>query len=159
MHFLIDALFGFTLTDMSDDVTCHLLAPDNADLLLDCDVFDNKVDPEQLAAFLADAGHLLVFAAIGTFIVGFASGSIMRHPDKQPAFFINEVGVTEAMQRRGIATSICELLLKTARDRGCNGIWLATEADNHAARSLYKRLQAREVAGIVVYDWDGVMDD
>ncbi|MCB1367211.1 MAG: GNAT family N-acetyltransferase [Rhodobacteraceae bacterium] len=144
---------------MSEDVTCHLAGPHNAELLIGCDVFDNDVDPAQLAAFLADPGHMLVFAAIGARIVGFASGNTMLHPDKPPAFFINEVGVAEDFQRRGIATTLCEMLLKAARDGGCKGIWLATETDNHAARALYQRLRARETRDIVVYDWDGAMDD
>lgn len=101
----------------------------------------------------------MVFATIGIRTVGFASGSILLHPDKQPSFFINEVGVIENMRRRGIATALCKLLLKAARDKGCQGIWLATEGNNLEARALYKRLQARETGGVVVYDWDGVMND
>ncbi|MCK8464077.1 GNAT family N-acetyltransferase [Aliiroseovarius sp. S1339] len=141
---------------MSDEISVHLLGPHNAHLLAGSDVFDSSVDPKQLAAFLAAPGHQMVFATIGARTVGFASGTVLLHPDKQPAFFINEVGVSENMRRRGIATSLCELLLKTARDSGCQSIWLATEADNIEARALYKRLNARETSGVVVYDWDGV---
>lgn len=144
---------------MNEEITYHILAPQNASQLLGSDVFDNSVDPEQLCAFLADPGHELVFAAMGGKIVGMASGTVLLHPDKQPAFFINEVGVNEDFRRRGIATSLCELLMKVARDRGCQGIWLATETDNVEARGLYRRLDARETSGIVVYDWDGAMDD
>jgi ribosomal protein S18 acetylase RimI-like enzyme len=144
---------------MNEEITYHILAPQNASQLLGSDVFDNGVDPEQLAAFLADSSHEMVFAAIGARVVGMASGTVLLHPDKQPLFFINEVGVNEDFQRRGIATSLCELLMKVARDRGCRGIWLATEADNIEARGLYRRLNARETASIVVYDWDGAMDD
>jgi ribosomal protein S18 acetylase RimI-like enzyme len=144
---------------MNDEITYHILTTQNARQLQGSDVFDNSVDPEQLTAFLADPGHEMVFAAMGARIVGMASGTVLLHPDKQPAFFINEIGVSEDFQLRGIATSLCELLMKVARDRGCQGIWLATETDNIAARGLYRRLNARETSGIVVYDWDGAMDD
>lgn len=144
---------------MNEEITYHVLDPQNARRLEGSDVFDNSVDPEQLAAFLADPGHEMVFAAIGTRIVGMASGNVLLHPDKQPAFFVNEVSVSEDFRQRGVATALCEVLMKVARDRGCQGIWLATESDNIEARGLYRRLNARETNGVVVYDWDGGMDD
>ncbi len=144
---------------MNEEITYHILTFQNASQLEDSDIFDNSVDPEQFSAFLTDPGHEMVFAAIGTQIIGMASGNVMLHPDKQPAFFINEVGVNENFRRRGIATSLCELLMNVAREKGCHGIWLATESDNIEARGLYRRLNARETSGVVVYDWGGVMDD
>lgn len=143
---------------MTIDVEYHVLGPDNGDWLTGADVFDNPVDPAQLAAFQADNGHELVFATIGHRVIGMASGTVLLHPDKQPAFFINEVSVVEDLRRKGIATALCEWLLAAARSRGCKGVWLATEADNAAARALYRKLRARETASIVVYDWDGAMD-
>jgi ribosomal protein S18 acetylase RimI-like enzyme len=156
---LIDRGCEFMVDAMNEEITYHILAPQNARQLQGSDVFDNNVDPEQLTAFLADPGHEMVFAAVGARIIGMASGTVLLHPDKQPAFFINEVGVNEDFRRRGIAISLCKLLMKVARDRGCRGIWLATEIDNIEARGLYRRLDARETRGIVVYDWDGAMDD
>ena len=38
-------------------------------------------------------------------------------------------------------------------------IWLATETDNQPARAIFNKLNARETQSVVVYDWDGVMDD
>jgi ribosomal protein S18 acetylase RimI-like enzyme len=99
-----------------------------------------------------------VFALAGDRVVGFASGTVLRHPDKQPALFVNEVGVAEDVRQQGIGTTLCMALFATAREIGCQGIWLATESDNAAARALYRRLNARETGGIVVYDWDGAMD-
>jgi len=63
----------------------HRLTEDNAHLIAAADVFDNPVDPRQLAAFLADDGHELVFATSGDVVIGFASGSVLLHPDKDPA--------------------------------------------------------------------------
>lgn len=159
MQSLIQADCDFNIKSMKDEITYHVLTPQNAHQLHGSDVFDHSVDPKQLAAFLSDPGHELVFAAIGSRVVGMASGSVLLHPDKQPAFFINEVGVTEEFRRRGIATSLCNLLMKVARDRGCQGIWLATEQDNVEARGLYRRLNARETRDIVVYDWDGALPE
>ena len=143
---------------MNDATTYHRLGPNNAQLLDQAEVFDNPVDPEQLDKFLADDGHELVFATSGKTIIGFASGSILLHPDKEPAFFVNEVDVAPSYQRQGVATALCKMLIGVARDRGCQGIWLATEEDNVAARALFRGLDARETGAIVVYDWDGAMD-
>ena len=100
----------------------------------------------------------MVFAYADRTAIGFASGTVLLHPDKPPALFVNEVGVDERWRRMGIATELCGRLFQIARDRGCQGIWLATEQENDAARALYKALNARETKGIVVYDWDGAMD-
>lgn len=143
---------------MNETTTYHRLNRDNAKLLASTEVFDNPVDPEQLARFLSDGGHELVFASSGRTIVGFASGTVLLHPDKAPAFFVNEVDVAPKCRRQGIATALCRKLIGIARDLGCQGIWLATEEDNVAARALYRRLDARETGAIVVYAWDGAMD-
>lgn len=143
---------------MTSPITYHRLTRDTAPLLAGADVFDHPVRADQLDAFVGDAGHELVFAMEGATAVGIASGCVLLHPDKAPAFFVNEVGVLEAWQRRGIGAELTQRLLDLARARGCEGIWLATEAQNVPARALYRRLAARETGGIVVYDWDGAMD-
>jgi len=144
---------------MQDEVAYHILGPDNAGLLEEADVFDNSVDPVQLAAFVRTPGCEMVFAAVGPTVVGFASGTVLLHPDKQPMLLINEIGVNENMRLRGIATNLTRVLMKVARDQGCQGIWLATETDNSEARALYRKLEARETDAVVVYDWDGAMDE
>lgn len=141
---------------MSETITLRRLGPDDLDVLLAVDggLFDNPIKPDQAAAFLNDPLHEIVLAFAGDDVVGMASGQVMLHPDKPPAFFVAEVGVREAYQRQGIAKKLCANLCAVARHRGCEGIWLATEADNTPARALYRSLQARETDGIVVYDWD-----
>ena len=140
-------------------ITFHLLTADTAPLLMGANVFDNPVDQNQLDAFVADHGHQMFFAMQSGEVVGMASGNILLHPDKEPIFFINEIGVTENMRNRGIATDLTLRLMDLAREKGCRGIWLATESDNLAARALYKKLKARETEAVVVYDWDGAMDE
>ncbi len=139
-------------------IAYHRLDADTAPLLATASVFDNPVDPQQLARFQASDGHELVFARSGGDVIGFASGTVILHPDQAPAFFINEVGVEDAFRQQGIGTELCRRLIDLARGQGCQGVWLATEEDNSAARALYRGLKARETRGIVVYDWDGAMD-
>lgn len=135
----------------------HHLDHENAEALAAADVFDHPVDQEELARFLADDGHDLVFAMSGETVVGFASGTVLRHPDKLPVFFLNEINVDPAHRRQGIGTSLCNKLITLAREKGCKGVWLATETDNVAARGLYRSLEARETQAVVIYDWDDAM--
>lgn len=137
----------------------HVLNAQNANVLLDSDVFDEDVMPEQLSAFVDDPNHDLIFATVDNVPVGIASGAMLLHPDKAPAFFIAEVGVNEEWRRLGIASGLVSRLIRLARKKGSVGIWLATELDNDEARGLYRKLNARETQDIVVYDWDGAMDD
>lgn len=144
---------------MPDEITYHKLTSDNAHLLMNAEAFDYAVIPQQLEAFVDEPSHVLVFATDGEDVVGIASGSMLLHPDKQPIFFVAEVGVDEEYRRRGIAHTLVTHILTIARKSGSKGIWLATEEDNVEARGLYQKLEARETGGIVVYDWDGAMDD
>ena len=139
-------------------VTYARLTAETASSLVGAPCFDNRVDPAGLDAFVADPGHEMIFAEADGTVIGFASGTVLLHPDKPPAFFVNEVGVEEEWRRQGVATELVRRLLDLARERGCRGVWLATETDNAAARALYRALGARETGGIVVYDWDGAMD-
>lgn len=145
---------------MSDPITLRRLGPDDLDVLMavEAGLFDNPMRRNQSQAFLADPLHEVILAFDGDHAVGMATGQINLHPDKAPAFFVAEVGVRDGHQRRGIARRMCAELIRVVRARGCEGVWVATETDNFAARALYRSLDARETDGVVVYDWDGAMD-
>jgi aminoglycoside 6'-N-acetyltransferase I len=121
-------------------------------------LFDGPIDPVQAEAFLNDPGHVIVLAFAGDLAVGMATGTVLLHPDKPPAMFVNEVGVRDAWLRRGIGKAVTEHLFAIARARGCEGIWLGTEHDNSAALALYRSLGGDEVKG-VYFGWDGALDD
>ena len=142
----------------AETITIRHLGPEDAEVLdrVRPGTFDNPLDPAQTWAFLAAGLNEMVVALRAGEVVGFATGTVLLHPDKPPAFFLNEVGVHEEMRRQGIGTRLCNKLFDVARDRGCQGIWLATEETNDEARGLYRHLRARETGGIVVYDWDDV---
>ena len=117
-------------------------------------VFDGPVDAGNLSRFVQDEGHMLVFATARGQVIGFASGTVILHPDKDPTLFINEVGVEDHWRRRGIATRLIADLREQAREKGCRAAWVATEGDNGPARALYASMRARETGGVVVFDWD-----
>ena len=104
----------------------------------DADVFDEKVDPELAAQFLADPRHHMAAALLDGTIVGMASAVHYIHPDKPAELWINEVGVAGRCRRLGIARRLMQALFDHARALGCAEAWVATELDNTAARELYR---------------------
>lgn len=100
-------------------------------------VFDHPIKPDQAAAFLNDPLHHLAVALEGDLVVGMASGVKYFHPDKEPSFWINEVGVAPNYRKQGIAKSLIHALLKTGRECGCDGAWVLTDRSNPIAMQLY----------------------
>lgn len=138
-----------------EGITIRKLGPEDLDLL--CAVpeglFDGPVRPDQAAAFLADPVNVIVMAYDGPLAVAMATGTVIRHPDKPPGMFINEVGTRDSHLRRGIGRAVTLALIEVARARGCEGVWLGTEPDNVAALGLYRSMAGQEVPG-VFFGWD-----
>lgn len=140
---------------LANPITIRELGPEDAHVLdrVRPETFDNPIDPSWAYAFLATGVNEMVVAMAEGEVIGFASGTALMHPDKPTAFFVNEVGVHDDFRRLGIATMLMERIIRVARNRGCDGIWLGTELDNDAARALYRKLDGEEFKG-VFYGWD-----
>ena len=115
------------------------LIPSNIDLLnrVGEDVFDDDIDPAQAAAYAAAPGHLMLLAIDGDLVVGQIAGMIHHGIDRPPELYIDNLGVEPSHQRRGIARSLLEQLVKLGRTEGCTEAWVLTETDNEPARALY----------------------
>lgn len=126
-------------TTPESTITVRMLAAHEAAVLdrVADDVFDHAIDAVWCAAFFADPRHHLAVAVDGDIVIGFASGVHYVHPDKPDQLFINEVGVSEAYQNRGIGRTLLRTLLAHATVLGCEGAWVLTEADNASARRMY----------------------
>ena len=136
----------------------HLGAEHTALLLaVEPGLFDHPADPAQTRAFLESPLNEIVLAFDSGDAVAFASGTVLLHPDKPPAFFVNEVGTRESHRRRGFGTAVLRALIARARARGSKGVWLGTEPDNAPALALYRRLGGDE-RGFVGFGWDGAFD-
>lgn len=139
-------------------ITIRRLGPEDLDVL--CAVpgglFDGPVDRVQSEAFLADPMNVIVLAFDDDLAVSMATGTVLRHPDKQPSLFINEVGTRDSHLRRGIGRKVSLALMEIARARGCESVWLATEPDNASALGLYRSMAGKEVHG-VYFSWDDVV--
>jgi ribosomal protein S18 acetylase RimI-like enzyme len=115
------------------------------------EVFDNPIEPGVLSRFLATPAHHLVVAIADGWIVGQVSAVVHRHPDQRPTeLYVDEVGVSPAYRRRGIATLMLERMFTLGRAEGCVEAWLGTEPDNEAARALYAPM-AQPAEDVVMY--------
>ncbi|MBB6355669.1 GNAT family N-acetyltransferase [Aminobacter aganoensis] len=111
------------------------------------DVFDAPVDPVRVDVCLAAPGHLLFVALDDGQVVAQAAGMIHHHADRSPELYIDNVGVSPAWRRLGIANLLVDALFAAGRDAGCEEAWLGTEPDNLAARALYgQRTEPAEAA-------------
>ncbi|MDO2936188.1 GNAT family N-acetyltransferase [Paeniglutamicibacter sulfureus] len=125
-----------------------------SELVAASELFDFPVSEHGAREFLAMPGHRLLLArtADGT-AVGFVSGVVMRHPDKQPEMFVYELGVAESHRRRGIAAALLRALALEALALGCTGMWTGTERGNVAALATYGSLGATVDDESVFIQW------
>ena len=130
------------------------LTPDKSALMARVadDVFDAEIVPERLAAFLAEAGHLMLIAVDEGVVVGQIAAIIHRHPDQPTELYVDNLGVTPSHHRQGIARRLLTEMLVLGRELGCEECWVGTEIDNQPARNLYSR---HAKAGIfALYEFD-----
>ncbi|MFD1982159.1 GNAT family N-acetyltransferase [Mesorhizobium newzealandense] len=102
------------------------------------DVFDEPVRPDRLAAYLREPGHFMIVALADGLVVGQCAAVVHRHPDKVSELYIDEVGVSPAFRRQGIARKMLDAMFAIGREHGCGEAWVGTEPDNVAARALYE---------------------
>jgi ribosomal protein S18 acetylase RimI-like enzyme len=113
-------------------------------------VFDEAIDPDRLAAYLAEPGHHMLVALHGGEVVAQVAAVVHRHPDKPTELYIDEVGVTPDFQRQGIARKMLDQMFALGRSLGCEEAWVGTESDNVPARGLYESRGA-EAEPFVMY--------
>ena len=138
-----------------DSIIIRILEPNEATVLdrVLPDVFDFEIDPKSRAEFFANSRHHLAVAFAGDWVVGMASALHYVHPDKPKEFWINEVGVAPAYQRRGIGKQLLNKLFDRARELGCREAWVLTEEENSAARGLYTAVGgAQELVVYVTFE-------
>ena len=137
-------------------IAYRLLGPGDAAVLsrVAPEVFDEPVRPERTAAYLAEPSHLMLVALEDGLVVGQCAAVIHRHPDKATELYVDEVGVSPAWQRRGIAREMMRRILEIGRARGCEEAWLGTEPDNAAANALYAGLGGSPVETFNLYHYE-----
>ena len=113
-------------------------------------LFDHPVKKDRAIEFLNDPRHHLVLAFYNGNIVGIASGFHHVHPDKNPALFIDEVGILDDFQGKGIGSELVRNLCEHGKKLGCEAAWVMTENTNTVARRAYAKAKGIENKGSFV---------
>jgi ribosomal protein S18 acetylase RimI-like enzyme len=118
-------------------------------------LFDHPPKPGATRRFLDESTHhLLVAYDTSGEPAGFVTGVETTHPDKGTEMFLYELGVDESRRRQGVGSALVRALAALARQRGCYGMWVATEDDNLAAQRTYERAGARATPAQLILEWD-----
>jgi ribosomal protein S18 acetylase RimI-like enzyme len=118
------------------------------------DLFDARPTEEWTSRFLSQDGHhLLVAFGDNDEHVGFVSGVETTHPDKGTEMFLYELSVHPDHRNRGVGRSLVAALAELARERGCYGMWVLTDADNAAALAAYRAAGSGPPEACVMLSW------
>jgi len=131
----------------------RLTVGDDATVAAMSHLFDGPSIAEHAHRFLADDRHHLLLARDGDVAVGFVSGVEMTHPDKGTEMFLYELAVDDDWQRQGIGVALVRALRELAKERGCYGMWVLTDADNEAALATYASAGGSP-SDQVMLDWE-----
>lgn len=122
------------------------------------EVFDEAIQPERLAAYLAQETNIMLLAVErqtdgSDLTVGQCAAVLHLHPDKPTELYVDELGTASTHRRQGIGRRLMHEILAWGEELGCVEGWLGTELDNKPARALYEDLfdPGEE---IVMYDFD-----
>jgi len=113
-------------------------------------LFDYAIKRNRAEEFLNDPRHHMVLAFHMEHIVGMACGFHYVHPDKDPALFIDEVGVLVEFQGKGLGSKLVQHLCEHGKELGCKVAWVVTEDTNIAARKAYAKAGGLEDNGSFV---------
>ena len=116
-------------------------------------LFDAAPTDEWTARFLASEGHHLFVAIEDAGAVGFVTGVETTHPDKGTEMFLYELSVAPEHRNRGVGRALVGALAALARERGCNGMWVATDSDNAPALATYRAAGAEPPEPSVTLTW------
>jgi aminoglycoside 3-N-acetyltransferase I len=122
------------------DVEIRRLGPGDEELVhAAAGLFDDPPKADATRRFLGEpTHHLLVAYDDRARPLGFVTGVETTHPDKGTEMFLYELGVDEPARRRGVGRGLVQALLALARERGCYGMWVATDTANEAATATYR---------------------
>ena len=115
------------------------------------DVFDEAIRPERLRAYLAEPNQHLIVALKEDEVVGQIRAAVHKNPDTADQLYIDNLGVTPALQRQGIASELLAAMLELGRASGCEEAWLATEETNQQARGFYESFGVQSEHAMVYF--------
>lgn len=127
---------------------------DEALLSRAADLLDDPLDAAAARRVLEDPRSVLVLAMLGEEPAGFALALEIDSVDHgRPELYIDELGVGEAVRRRGVGRALLAELLRIAAARGCREAWVLADPTNTAALGLYRSLAPTEDSTSRLFAW------
>ena len=132
----------------------RLTAGDEQIVLAGAALFDAPPTEAWTARFLASDGHHLLVALDDDHdLIGYVTGVETTHPDKGTEMFLYELSVDADHRNRGVGRRLVAALADLARDRGCYGMWVATEPTNGAGIATYRAAGADQPEPCITMTW------
>ncbi len=119
-------------------------------------LFDNPLIAEEASAFLDSERDFIWIAYVEEAPAGFASATMVPHPDSRSVLFVNEVGVDGAFRRHGIGTALMRTAVAFCEARQWQSAWVLAEDDDNRAKSFYRSLDPATVMRSVMFEWEKV---
>mgnify|MGYP001792217461 CR=1 FL=1 len=113
------------------------------------DVFDEPVDQNLAATWASAPHHIGALAVHEGIVIGQIRGYLQLNPDGPPQAMVDNLGVSPAFQRRGIATRLWTAFTAEAKRAGATAIYVLTEPDNDAATHFYASLNLRHSEAVM----------
>lgn len=119
---------------------------------------ESEIDPsdydaEYFRKSLSQPNAIFLEAFLNDEFAGMASAFILRKPDCDQWLYVDEVDVCKDKQRSGVGTELMKYLFEYAKVNGCDEIWVATEQNNVAAKTLCTSLSPSETESFVGYTY------
>ena len=138
----------------------RLAAGDEQIVLAGAALFDSPPTESWTARFVtSDGHHLLVALDEDHDPIGYVTGIETTHPDKGTEMFLYELSVHADHRNRGVGRRLVAALADLARDRGCYGMWVATEPTNGAAIATYRVAGAGQPEPSITMTWKFEADE
>jgi ribosomal protein S18 acetylase RimI-like enzyme len=136
-------------------VEVRLLGPGDAAVVLSAaHLFDSAPLPDQTAAMLESERDFLWFAFAQAQPVGFASATMVLHPDQRPVLFLNEIAVAASAHRLGIGRMLMRAAIGLSQARGWASLWVLGETGDERAEAFYRALSPTRAQSSVMFEWD-----
>ena len=106
-----------------------------------------KEDTLFFACYAQDGQHKI--------LLGIASARIEQKPyDHERWMYVDEVDVCADQRRQGAGTLLMQAVIELAEAEGCEELWLGADADNEAAKALYRSLDPDDETPVIGYTFE-----
>lgn len=95
---------------------------------------------EEVKKFINDENTIGFIAKENNYVVGFAYGHKLLHPDGRVAFFLYSIGMSKDYKNQGYGTKLLAFIKDYVKNIGCFEMFVMTDKGNPRACHVYEKL-------------------